>query len=952
MKDAEVNLGLIESLKREVDRLIRSDVRGALARADEVYGLARQSADPLARALGLRAKAQALHVNGQYAEAVGYYEQAGEIYRAQGRPVEAARVARALVDALMYLGRYDEALALAAEARGVFAAHGETLLAAQLETNVGNIHHRLDRYHEALACYTRAADVFAAAGDAAALAVVTFNRANIHSCLDDFRRAGELYHQAHELHSSQGAELSAAQVRYNLGYLDFLRGDYHRAVRALDAVRGDFVRLGDERHVALCELDLAEIYLQLNVLDEAARRGAAARARFEAQAMRYEAAKALTWLGLACLHQSKLDEAAASFTEARREFAAEGNAVFTGLLDLYLAELALKRRRPDEALRLADEAERLFARRQLKAKRHYAQLVLAKAALGGGRRQRARELCELVLAGGRPDEAPWLRYQAHELLGDLALGDGAAAEAYEHYAQAVNCVERIRGGIRVDEFRSAFFRDKLHVYEKLIRLCLAEGGEGKQAEAFFYLESCKARTLVDLLVNELEVTPASGVPAELLDEWRRLREELHWYYSRVNQSEAGEGSRRLNNAHPGHSPNDHSGGERLGAEVAARERALSDVARRAQLHDPHFVRLRDVAGLTVAELRAALGADETVVEYYFDADELKIFVIDRERLRVVDSPCRRAQLKTLVLELKFQLEKFQYGPAYAAAHAGRLIESANACLRELHAALFAPIAPLVAGRRLVLVPFDLLHNVPFQALYDGESYLLDGHEISYAPSARLLALCRHGAARHGPAGGRAARALILGVADEAAPRINEEVNAIRALFPEAGCFTGARATADALARHLPGCDVVHIASHAVFRQDNPMFSAFRLADGWLNFYDVCALDFQSALVTLSGCSTGANRIYAGDEINGLARGFLSAGAGALVVSLWAVSDTATAKLMAVFYERLRAGLAPQAALRAAALATRNSHPHPWYWSPFVLIGRAGADTSHSSDSDS
>jgi CHAT domain-containing protein/tetratricopeptide (TPR) repeat protein len=928
MSDLEINLELIESLKKEVDHLIRSDARKALEHAEYIFNLAGRSADPLARALGARAKAQALHALGRYGEAIALYRQASAIYRALDKQVEAARVSRALVDALMYQGRYEEALALAEEARETFVTHGEQLLAAQLETNVGNIHQRLDQYRQALACYERAGAVFAASGDLTAQAVIALNLANAHSNLDDFRQAERLYQRAYDLYSAQGMEMAATHAKYSLGYLHFLKGEYHQAMRVLHETRDALARLGDERHVALCELDLAEIYLQLNVLDGAAQMASQARERFQALAIRYESAKALTFLGLAQLRQQKLAEAERSFDQARREFEQEGNEVYLGLLDIYLAELELKRNQPETASSLADGASQVFSRLRLKAKKCYAQLVAARASLLAGKTERARELSERILIDGESLEAPWLDYQLFELLGDLSLGEGDARRAHEHYAQAVLFIEQIRSGIRVDEFRSAFFTDKLRVYEKLIRLCLNHEDEEKRAEAFFYLESCKARTLVDLLANDLEVTPAAtGVPTELLDEWRRLREELHWYYNRISQRELASASRRLPEQ-----PSDRS----LQEEISARERALAEVARRAQIHDPRFVWLRNISGLTVAELREALSENEAVIEYYFDVDELKIFVIDRQRLRVIDGPANRQRLKALILELKFQLEKFQYGPEYVSTHAERLLAGANDCLRELHGALFEPVAALVANQRLVFIPFDLLHNVPFQALYDGQNYLIEKHEISCAPSARLLTLPSRGTtAPRGPAG----RVLIFGAADEVAPKINEEVTAIRALFPHARCFTGAEATAEALIRHLPGSDLAHIACHAAFRRDNPMFSAFKLADAWLNFYDVCSLNLRSAFITLSGCNTGANRIYVGDEIAGLARGFLSAGATSLVVSLWAVNDSATAKLMTAFYRQMLEGLSPQAALRQASLETKRAYPHPYYWSPFLLISR-------------
>ena len=919
---SEISLSLIERLKKKVDFYVRSDPQQAYRLAEIMYRLSLHIRDRRAHVLGLRARAQALHFLARYADALSWYEQAAQVCRELDEPVEAARIARSMIDPLMYLGRYDEALTLAAQARAVLLAHNEQLLAAQLEVNVGNIHHRLDQYPQALDCYHRARDVFRALGDDKALAIASLNCANIYSSLDDFREAAEAYQLTYELSRAQQMSLLAAQARYSLGYLHFLKGEYHLAMRVLHEVSDEFTHLGEARMMALCQLDLAEIYLQLNVPDEAARLAAQAHQGFSQPGLRAEAAKALTWLGLAKLRQAAPDEAEQALRSAQEAFRLEGNEVWPGLLDLYLAELALNRQQPDEACALAGRAESLFSRLGLPARTAAARLVVARALFSTSRTDEARQMCEQLLAHDSGPETPWLAEQAHDLLGDIWLSLGQAQQAYDHYSQAVAFIELIRGNIRVDEFRRAFFRDKLRVYEKLIRLCLREGSPEKQAEAFYYLESRKARTLVDLVINDLKVAPeGQSAPAQALAErWRQLREELHWFYSRVSQAETENQSRRLDTD------------QRRQHEITVREQALAEVVRQAQIFDADFVLRQNPSGLTVTELRGLLDEDETVVEYYFDEDALKIFVIDRERLNVIHARACRHELRELILELRFHFDKFRYGQQYIDASFTTLRESANACLRELYEALFAPVASVIAGRKLIFIPFDLLHNVPFHALFDGEAYLLDRYEVAYAPGARLLSLCARQPQRHGQ------RALIFGAADEIAPQINEEINAIRRLFPAAQCFTGAAADSQALAENLPHSDLVHIASHAVFRQDNPMFSAFRLADTWLNFYDVCSLRIPASLVTLSGCSTGASRIYAGDEIPGLVRGFLTAGAAALIVSLWAVNDPATAQLMADFYARLQQGQQPRQALREAALRLRQHFDHPYYWAPFIFIG--------------
>ena len=175
------------------------------------------------------------------------------------------------------LGRYDEALAVADEARQIFEQHGEQLLLAQLESNVGNIYYRLDRNTEALNHYERAAAIFAVQAPEQ-LAQVTANRANVYCNLDDFQQAQWLYQKAYDWHVLNHDHLGAVQTRYCVGYLYFLMGSYHHAMRELQEVRTECQRLGDERIAAHCIMDLAEIYLQLNILDEAALQASQARA--------------------------------------------------------------------------------------------------------------------------------------------------------------------------------------------------------------------------------------------------------------------------------------------------------------------------------------------------------------------------------------------------------------------------------------------------------------------------------------------------------------------------------------------------------------------------------------------------------------------------------------------------------------------------------------------------
>jgi CHAT domain-containing protein len=121
-----------------------------------------------------------------------------------------------------------------------------------------------------------------------------------------------------------------------------------------------------------------------------------------------------------------------------------------------------------------------------------------------------------------------------------------------------------------------------------------------------------------------------------------------------------------------------------------------------------------------------------------------------------------------------------------------------------------------------------------------------------------------------------------------------------------------------------------------------MFSGIRLGDAYLNLYDLYQLQLEADLVTLSGCATGLNVVTAGDELLGLIRGLLYAGAQSLLLTLWNVHDRSTADFMTSFYRRFQEGADKAAALQGAMQELRQRYPHPYYWAPFVLIGKISA----------
>jgi len=242
----------------------------------------------------------------------------------------------------------------------------------------------------------------------------------------------------------------------------------------------------------------------------------------------------------------------------------------------------------------------------------------------------------------------------------------------------------------------------------------------------------------------------------------------------------------------------------------------------------------------------------------------------------------------------------------------------------------------LTAARLLVIPYGDLHGVPFAALWDGERYLLERCEIAYAASASLAV---HAAAAHNAP--QAALAA-LAIDDASIPQALAEVQAAAAHFPAARLYLGAEASLAGLHQAATASDVLHVATHGLFRSDNPFFSALKLADGWIDVRAIYRLPLRARLVVLSACESGAVRVQGGGEAVGLVRGFLGAGAHALVVSLWNVHDASAAALMDRFYTALTAAgrAAAPAALRSAQLAAAQTGVHPYFWAPYVAYDSA------------
>jgi CHAT domain-containing protein/tetratricopeptide (TPR) repeat protein len=405
----------------------------------------------------------------------------------------------------------------------------------------------------------------------------------------------------------------------------------------------------------------------------------------------------------------------------------------------------------------------------------------------------------------------------------------------------------------------------------------------------------------------------------------------------------------------------------------ARSRAFLDVL---TAHSPQLSRQVAATPMTLPEVQAALPADGLLIEYFttglvearagrtacqrhrFPPARTLIFCVTRDDLQVHDAGISPNDL--LPRQLDSAVERHFLKPQIR---------------RTLYDRLVAPIEGLLRGRRrLYLVPHGPLHYIPFQALIapDGDTLLREeGPELIYAPSATIL--FRYSRAEPS---GATAPCLALGYDGAGATRLRFAEQEARSISSLTGgqVLAGPSPKKATLYRRAASYQVLHFSCHGEFDPQAPLASALHLAPGeTLTALDILEhLRLRCDLVTLSACESGLSRVRRGDELVGLIRAFMHAGAPALVSTLWHVDERSTLILMEKFYQEARTGMDFAQALKRGQIYLKNLtrkqaldvlagsldgkdsgrtllgekdddrvFADPYYWAPFVLVGDHG-----------
>jgi len=778
-----------------------------------------------------------------------------------------------------------------------------------------------------------------------ALQGISMARGEIGDALGYLNRALALSRQAGNLYAE-------ANALYNLANIQKLRGELQRALESLESAFSINDRVGDGVGELSSLYGLGSIYHDLGELDKAREKYEQALALAQTlDAMAAWRGRLLNNIGWILYRQGE-GETAQDYFEHALVLSLErkdSDGIAAALHNLGVAEVALGD--PGDGLKALRQALEL---RQGGSPYPWVQTLreLGTAYERLGEPEEAACSFQESLAIGKRIGAPGLIAETLYRWALLDREQGGLQEALAKVKEAISITESVRDRVEADALRTSFFASKRDYYELyvdlLIHLYQQHREDAYQREALAASEQARARGLLDLLA-EGKIDLRQGIAPDLKQREKDVSSRLFWFLDQLPRMAQDPAAR-------------------IPEQLIQFEAEMNRMESEVREQSPRYAELRYPTASDFEGIRRLVDPDSALLEYFVGREGSALFVVTREGLTSYALPPAR-ELLPLIQKVRALIER------PSELEIGEFRRQAF----KLHQVLLGSAEAVLAGKRsLLIAPDGPLYTFPFEVLLTEETarpypelpYLLQQHEISYIPSASVLAELRTSdtadQARESAAKAFVAFANPVTGGKQIAPDASRgtaepeqrsfppltyseaEVKAIAGLFAnnEVELYIGEAATKrNALdnplverARH------VHFATHGFVDEAHPERSALVLTpsageDGYLTVAEIFNMRLRANLLVLSACETGRGMEVGGEGIVGLTRAFLYAGAKSLIVSLWPVVDRPTAVLMQTFYRSLGTADNKAAALRQAKLdMIRSGQANPYLWAPFILSG--------------
>lgn len=476
------------------------------------------------------------------------------------------------------------------------------------------------------------------------------------------------------------------------------------------------------------------------------------------------------------------------------------------------------------------------------------------------------------------------------------------------------------------------------IYEDGIRISMAMSEVSLRKKyyyqkAFYFAEKSKSAVLLDA-ISDTDAKQFAGIPKKLLNQEKQLKANISYY---EQQLAAGIETSKL---------------KVFREKLFSLNRQYDRFTKQLETNYPDYYNLKfNTTTATVPQIQQQLD-EESAMVLYFTAQKtqrLYYFYISKRKFKAVDMPL---------------MDRFG---KYTISLRNRLYYQQR--IDKVGLKLYKQLFPQKIARRikhLVIIPDGKMSTIPFEVLvtskvkpstpFNKYPYLIKKLGIIYSYSATLFLQSKTSKPASNPMKDILLMAPVKFAQMSDLPASEHEVNQIKALFSKNNKTSQLYLKTDAQEQQiksptLKNYHYVHLATHGKVNEKHPELSRVFLTkdsknDGSLYFGEIYNLELNARLVALSACETGLGKLSKGEGIIGLSRALLYAGAKSVLVSLWSVADNSTSQLMVYFYEYLLAGKNKYEALRLAKLKLIETGKNyqekpiePFYWAPFVLIGK-------------
>jgi len=506
---------------------------------------------------------------------------------------------------------------------------------------------------------------------------------------------------------------------------------------------------------------------------------------------------------------------------------------------------------------------------------------------------------------------------------------GNLSDALAYYEETIKVVESVRSLLSEQYNRQVYFGGQTRVYDGIVEVL---SGLKKPESAFDYSERARSRSFLDLLGTKVQI----GRQSTKIQEQRRALARTMALAETARDRQVS----------------------RASTEAESSYQELLDQIRR---QDREQASLMSVEPLKLKQVQTILESNQLLLQYFVTPRQVYFWVVGKNQFEAFAIGLSRTDIVRRLQSLRSAISE------------RKPVKEYQALAHDFYDQLLAPANPFIQGKELIIVPHDVLHNLPFHALVGSDGrYLIETHPVQYLSSASLMQFTQ--------AKRRALGKKVLAFGNPKSDNLmtqlkfaEQETTGVEKLFPATTLLQRSEATKDKVKLLAHNYDILHFATHAELKQEDPLSSAVLLAksaedNGRLEVRDIFALDLKASLVVLSGCETGLGQLSSGDELVGLTRAFIYAGTPSVVASLWKVDDASTAHLMSSFYRNLKSKSKVES-LRQAQLemirgkvdaqllaqrgvggvgklgkapGARSSNSvtiaHPYFWAPFILVG--------------